>query len=312
MNTYKKIVLLSSAILLNACLFGDGNENSPVHYNGKTTPAEITKENGKEIATNGLSNQSLGGASANIDLVAVEPSIDSNFKSSKVSIVPVTVKIAQLFKESLGNPDNLNAASIGVAAAITTASGTCGGTYVLDRSESNNDFFATFENYCEGSTTISGSMSVTGNTFSYSQLRIRSVEYDVSMNGSMTFDTINPGNTGSMSFVANMDFRDNITNTTGRLEEYTITANIGDTDFFITINGRIYHSDYGYVDITTITPLSFDSSTLELTGEIRFVGQNSAVTLKFLSNGNFRLTVENSGRIIETQDLTIEDIFAEI
>jgi len=310
MNTYKKIVLLSSAILLNACLFGDGNENSPVHYNGKTTPAEITKENGKEIAANGLSNQSLGGTSA------VFNSLDSDEQRSQVSIVPISVKIAQIFQESLSDPDELEVASIGVAGAISSGTGNCGGSFSINSSETNSDFSATYDDYCVGtgdfSTTISGSISVSGNTFSYSQLRIRSIEFDVSMNGSMSFTTNLGNNSGSVSFIANMDFRDNITNTTGRLEEYSVTANVGDADFFITISGRIYHSDYGYVDITTITPLSFDSSTLELTGEIRFVGQNSAVTLKFLSNGNFRLTVENSGRIIETQDLTVEDIFAEI
>ena len=309
MSNYKILTLLLVTFALNACIWGSGSENSPVFYNGKTTPAIITAENGKEIAINGMSSQSLGGTGALLS------GADIVKEDETLSPVPLPVRIAQSIKIIAEKQQTMDFPTVTVSGATTTVRGSCGGSATTDV-DANFNFRSTFDDYCEGSGSekfiISGSMTLTNSSFSYEQLRIRGAGFDVSMNGDMTF-TSNFGNlSGSFSFTTNMDMRNNFTGEVSRLENYEVSTNTSSDNFQLDISGRVYQSSYGYVDIETITPISFDVSTGEMRGKMRFRGQNSSVTLEFLGDGFFRITVENSGRVISTENVTFEDIFAEL
>ena len=257
-----------------------------------------------------MSSQSIGNTGSILSGAEISQT------EQKLSLIPAVVRIAQVIKAVTDKQQSLDVPSITITGAITTTSGSCGGSVSTDTDSTTSNFSATFDDYCQeiGGTQfhLSGRMSMTDDTFTYSQLRMRSPGLDMSMNGNITFISTLGNNSSASSFVTNMDARDNLTGDAIRLENYEVSANINSENFYIDISGRIYLSSYGYVDIETISPISFDALTGETSGKIKFTGQNSSVTLEFVGNGLFSITIENSGRVVSSENVSFDDIFSEL
>ena len=124
-----------------------------------------------------------------------------------------------------------------------------------------------------GQATVSGNLS--GNA------TISFINFTIKDNAGITLSTVenlsascSGGNTGTCTLSS--DF----TGTRGliyRISNFTAVKNIaGD---LTSITGRLYHPDYGYVDITTTTDISFGtcaSTTIPDGGIIQFTGSNNA------------------------------------
>ncbi len=81
------------------------------------------------------------------------------------------------------------------------------------------------------------------------------------------------------------------------------------TTYTETISGRVYHSDYGYVDVSTITDLSFDSldASFPFAGELLLSGANGTlVKVDALSDTQVNLALSADGDAIYESWVTLQ------
>ena len=108
-------------------------------------------------------------------------------------------------------------------------------------------------------------------TMSFARLMLRGAGLSIDAGGSIRFQEI--GNTETITM--NLD---EINNNTGKMRKTVNlvidTVILSPTSFNQTLTGQVYHSDFGYVDVTTVTPFFFgtlnqlfpDSGQILLTG----------------------------------------------
>jgi len=177
------------------------------------------------------------------------------------------------------------------------------------------DFFGTFVfiNCAEGGTTINGNASVSG-TFGEFDTMVLDLVFDtltvVSGAESYTMSgTVGTSVSGStVTITMEVLSRNNNTQLVEWLNNLTISMTDNFSYLQMTITGRYYHPEHGYVDIVTNTPFQIDFSdqwpnvgTMTLTG-----ASGSKERLIAFSNTQYTLEVDADGDdIYETS--TLED-----
>jgi len=271
-------------ILLPFFLVACGGD-SPVSmtYTGSTIQAEITDSNAKTVVVDGISTtsatSSANGASAGMGNKATHKALKLA-KAKAFSISRDMRSAPMTFTESETGP--------------------CGGTLSFDATVDDETFeikmAATFNNYCEDDITMSGSMlmdmSLNSSQSDYiikmtfTNLKVNMDSESITMSGTMSSEGIL-----SSSLVMNMIMLDNKTNEQVKYENFIVTLGANDVEY----SGRIYHSVYGYVDVTTLLPMTFDSSGYMSSGSIEFAGSNSSTTLSAATNGGYLLETDIDG-----------------
>lgn len=238
---------------------GGGGTSSSVTYTGVTTEAVVTDTNAEALTSAALDGYDTAKSGSMLvmggDIAAQDP-------AGGLSLPGVARLLA-------GMKDMALAAGPSMAAGSSqTMSGTCGGSAtssgINSGTESNVNITGsiTFTNYCEptseGNAVIHGTISFTlvGTmdnfvfTFSTSYLSIavggQSVAY--SMNYTLTYN----GLTATATMTANYRGTDN---KTYRIENYQVVLN--EADQTVDISGKLYHPDYGYVTVSTPSPLLY-------------------------------------------------------
>jgi len=261
------LLAVMAAGLLSACggAVGDATP-SGINYSGLTTQATLTSDNDDAFGTAMLEGGAASGDARNQmnDVPFIWSSVGGNTSQSTSknqlsaleSMVQSAIDGIQQHQQSTGTSASL------LATVVST--GGCGGN--IDVSDSGGSI--TFNNYCTsltvGDTTITTTMNGTM-SFTYTgDFASGTYEYSITYSGiTITIDDGTDTTTHYFSgtITVSVDgFSITVTYSTNfqregrvfKIEDPRVTGTAGN----YTITGRLYHPDYGYVDITTNTGFS--------------------------------------------------------
>jgi hypothetical protein len=272
------VSLLLLAVLVSSCGGGGSSASSP--YTGLMTPAVITDNNADDIALAAYQGGDLG---ANTGF-ALAPAGAAG--TTTVGARPVAVSLVQAAtKAALGafgpsprvvvTVDNVIDDGIGgqitYHLAVNDQTGTFTGTFRFENFHGDDGVVV------NGNAAVSGSVS---QDFSFLYIRIDFLSVnvvdaanDVTAIGSveLTIDLNQMSDTGTCTL--NLVFRDNVTLKTVWLENVALVNNVGTGFSDVTLSGRIYLHDYGYVDIATVAPFHYlDGATHPSSGQMTVTG----------------------------------------
>ncbi|QWV91999.1 hypothetical protein KP004_12270 [Geomonas oryzisoli] len=281
--------------LLPAC-GGGGGGDQPVDkskYTGATARASINTGNAVAFTTDAYAAGSIG-SSANVIGVVVENDSSPGGKLTTIPEIAATAQgaLAQLFTRGGQTP------SLTGVAASSTVYGAVGGTAAVTMTvnESTGNFtgtmtFSKYQNVSDGPT-ITGTVTMTG-IYNPSTGRYDSITMDcaplsattakgtATIYGSFAFsvDAAATSETLKMSCTVSVNSSPNYW-----VKDWTYTYTAGT----LTITGVYYHPSYGYVEVTTPTPLKVSSiSGVPTSGVFQAAGAHcSKARLTFSSTGS--------------------------
>lgn len=135
---------------------------------------------------------------------------------------------------------------------------------------------------------ISGTVDVNLLTFTllrvtFSNLNVVETSFNWTLTqGSATFAMA--ANQGGETDTIDVVMRDNVQQKTYWVNHYVMVLTYGTTVDTGTLSGRYYDPDYGFVDITTMTPLTIPNTSLPTGGVVLFSGSASKAKLTFNSD----------------------------
>lgn len=305
------------ALLLTACGSGggggdggggDGSSSSSgsntLSYSGITSPAAVTPDNAGVLSGGAIL---VGDASGSIPLVWAVSSETS--PPAKVRSVTASTAI----KKALGRLDYT--ASSGAFAGVTESGilpGTCAvspgtASYNLSWDDVTDEFSGTisFNGYCEDDETLTGEVSFSGNinlltdeitalSFSTLYLMVASGSDNFTLAGSFAYTEIitDVSEKLSMTFV----IRDGA-GKIYRVENYfcVLTHDALGIDH-VSISGRFYHPDYGYVDILSTSDFLFTgASDYPYAGVLEVSGSGKAILTAHGDAPTFEVKADTNG-----------------
>lgn len=288
-----------SLLVLQACGGGGGGGSAGVVYSGSTSQATLDSDNADDLARAGASgsNQSVSSAST--------PAVFRSQIDRNALLQGLAAQMLQLLNHGGDDLAARGAANrtIDYSASLCPWGGSAIATIPDSASSTNYSFTFLFANCSDSSSgmtytyggTVQASYLQSGGAYSFS---IAFVNFTVSVTGSHTMTgTLNltmscSGSDTSGYSDAVCTYHSDFTGFDGRvyrIKNVTITGN--DTSGY-TISATVYHPDYGYVTVTTTTPITFqcsggypDSGTMVLTG----AGGDTA-TVDFISCSQYVVT----------------------
>jgi hypothetical protein len=300
--------VLAIMVLLSSC-GGGGGSSASSPYTGLTTAAVITDNNADEIALAAFQGGDLGantvvplapaGDIAARQPAARQPALDLVQTVSKAARIAVRPPAAAEgpsprvpFTESGVIPDGL-----GGEARYTISgddvTGVFTGTFAFDNFHG------------DGGGIIVGTVSVSGTVaqssirilFNFQSVRIQDGTEDVTAVGTvdLTANMDQVPETGAATL--NLFFTDNITLKTVWMSNVVVGTTVGTGTSDVTLSGRIYLHDYGYVDVATPTPFHYlEGSSFPSGGRMTVTGRDDhGVRLTVDSPTQYTLGVELDG-----------------
>jgi len=291
-------ISLFVTVLVTACGGGGGDGTTPTlsdSYTGSRTLATVSNNSAETIAVEAYNGtETANGVSGLVNSVG--------------GGAPAAASPAAATSRAVSN-------ALYRATQTTSAQGTCGGSasYTATVNEQTGDFSMTFtfnsfcepdgltENVLNGSMTFSGNIDPTTQEMNHMTVSFGAItstlsdgSEDITLTGSisMTMSNTNTG-TVTMNFVS----RDNLTGKTYWVDNYVATSTDNGTYEEVTLSGRFYDHDNGYVEITTITPgIIYTGDQHPSTGILQFDGaNNNSIRLTFLTNTTYQVTAELNG-----------------
>jgi hypothetical protein len=291
-----KSLPLFATLLLVGCGGGGGGGDSGVTYTGLTTPAVIIDTNAEILAEGAIGGSTTGTA---FGVVSDEQEVQPN---------PTILDVARILSNSVTQLD-ISPSSSTLPGAIVTESGSdpCldGGSisFSLSVDDVTLDFSGTFNfiNCAEGGTTINGNATVSGSisasvvvfNFAFNPITVVSGAESYTMSGTIgTSATVS-----SVTITMEAQLRNNNTQMVEWVNNLTISAVDNISFLEMTITGRYYHPEHGYIDIETIVPLRInDLDQFPSSGQIIITGASgSKARLTADSNTQYMLEVDPDG-----------------
>jgi hypothetical protein len=280
-----KSLPLFATLLLVGCGGGGGGGDSGVTYAGLTTPAVIIDTNAEILAEGAIGGSTTGTA---FGVVSDEQEVQPN---------PTILDVARILSNRVTQLDISPSSSI-LPGAIVTDSGsdTCldGGSisFSLSIDDVTLDFSGTFNfiNCAEGVTTINGNATVSGSIsasvvvldFAFNPITVVSGAESYTMSGTIGTSATVSGVTITME----AQLQNNNTQMVEWVNNLTISAVDNISFLEMTITGRYYHPEHGYIDIVTNTAFQ-----INVTDQWPNVGQ---MTITGASGSKARLTVDSN------------------
>ena len=287
---------------------GGGGGDTPITYTGLETQATITDGNAEDLLNGAYEGGSIG---TEFDINAIQSGESVHIGR------PVALKVSRILEDSLRKVDFASGSGgtfIGGFYTVTGGEdGNCGGDFDFEISvdETTGDFNGSFNfnDYCEDGDTINGSVSFSGQvdtttdellifTFSFNSLSFTSGSDSFTLNGNIAWDvTVSP-----ITITMTMLLRDNSANKVYWVQSYTIelTEETGYVD--IDVSGRFYHPDYGYVTISTPTPLRINDGDdypfqgiLVVEGNTGTAGGPTRARLTVIDNSEYQVDADTDG-----------------
>jgi hypothetical protein len=300
------VSVLAIMVLLSSCGGGGSSASSP--YTGLTTAAVITDNNADEIALAAFQGGDFGASTA-----ALAPSRSGDAGASAEK--PMALTFVRLLSGAANAAFSDRIALRGpVSRTMVTVDNTLsdgqGGSahYTLSVNDQTGVFTGTFtftNFHGDGGGIIDGTVAVTGVItefsiqilFNFQSVQVVDGASDVTANGTvnLTAGSDQAFDTGTATL--NLFFTDNITGKTVWLSNVVAATAVGTGYSDVTLSGRIYLHDYGYVDIATPMPFHYlDGTTFPSGGQMTVTGnENKGVRLTVDSQTQYTLDVDSDG-----------------
>lgn len=302
------LVLLAS--LLSACSSGGGG-GANLSYTGASTAAVLSVDNAETLALESFSSghnaagtSDLGALSGVTSHVSSGP--DAGLNAARLFRLLHKAAGAAIITSGGGGQQTLVSLQ-----RSETISGSCGGS--VSNSMTINDatldisLTSVFKNYCEGGVTISGNMSLTLildaasvdyglMTMTFINLRFRADGESVAMSGNMRFSYYD----SVPVLTTNMLIQD-ATGKVFKIENMIITMAEGvdgSGDYLdISMEGRFYDPDYGYVELVTTTPMRvyYLTDNWPSAGSYVLIGANAATVTMTADAVGYTLELDLDG-----------------
>ena len=307
------VSVLAIMVLLSSCGGGGGSSvSSP--YTGLTTAAVITDNNADEIALAAFQGGDLG-ANAVVPFAPARDIAVLQSAASPTAARPTALALVQAVSKAAMIAVRPPAAAEGPSprAPFTESDVIPDGLggearYTISGDNVTGVFTGTFEFvdfHGDGGGIIEGNVSVSGTVtqdsirilFNFQSVTVQDGTEDVTAVGTvdLTASMVQVPETGTATL--NLFFTDNITLKTVWMSNVVVgtTAGTGTTD--VTLSGRIYLHDYGYVDVATPIPFHYlDGSSFPSGGQMTVTGRDDhGVRLTVDSETQYTLGVELDG-----------------
>jgi hypothetical protein len=268
-------LVVGFALLLAACGGGGGADGgggtTPVVYSGNTNPAVATTTNSSKLTAN-----VIGGADA-ASSIAPGSAVSTNAEQMQGGgLFDVSLRLGRGFRDIAVRTTWTSSSLQGASLQIDNTKPCVGGGTVHQFGTGDDvTFTATvtfvYSNCKISGVTLNGQATVridnfilvanvlipTDFTMSFARLTLRAVGLSVDVGGSLHVQA----NTTTATLTANLVQLDNSNSLMTKTENLVIVVNIvTPTSFTATVNGRVFDSVHGYVDVTTATPLGFGNS----------------------------------------------------
>jgi hypothetical protein len=289
---------------------GGGGSPSGISYTGLTTEATIDENNAEDLSTGAYQGGQTGAAFGSVGAIQAG-------ESGPVGR-PRTLKVSQVLEDALHKVDMTSRSGGTFVGAIYTESDTIYGdyggsaSYTINVNDQTGEFSGsiTFNSYSDdGVTTISGPVSFSGSldliteeliefNFSFDNLTATSGSDSFTLDGDISFDnTVSPA-TMTMTIL----LKDNNTGKVYKVEDYimTLTEEVNYVD--VEVSGTYFDPDYGYVSISTTTPLRIyydddypSEGVLVVTGNTGIGGGSTMARLTALSSTTYQVEADTNG-----------------
>ena len=310
MSTNKSIGLLISAIGILGLVAcgggGSGGGNAPIEplgltYTGVTSPAVIDSNNAAELASGAFIGGETG---SNFGII-------SSVTADQLKIVRELklYQVAQIFSEPIYKIDinSQRGDSLAVQTEQDTIPGDCGGSasYTVNVNDVTGGFTGsmTFNGYCSDNATITGTTGFSGQidinsgdflnfNLDINMVSLSSGNQSYTIDGDISVDVSGPSSTASLE----MKMKDN-SGEVFWVNNYVLNIS-EDVDYVdIEASGRFYNPTYGYVVLSTITPLrTYNIYEWPSSGELQIVGgEDTKAQLIAIDENTCRIIADTNG-----------------
>lgn len=284
---------IALVMFLTACGGGGGSSSSSppasLSYTGSTSPATISVANGSVLASSVLG----GSSSTNIMTgVSVSPATHRN----------MSAYIAEIANAARQAPAHASTGVVPAAGAVvtipaTTVPGTSGGTLTMSGQVDNvimtGSMTLVFANYSNGVMRMSGTvwMSFSAwdaanslpltSTLTFTNVQMTDISSNISnrMDGSFLMQLNVGANTETLTVNAIME--ESPSGRQAKLQNFVMTNTydnvLSPTTVSEALSGRVFDSQYGYVDVSTVSPMVITNLNTDLypaSGQIVLTGAN--------------------------------------
>ena len=293
---------------------GGGGDGSPsgISYTGLTTEATIDENNAEDLSTGAYQGGQTGAALGSVGAVI------QGGESGPVGR-PRTLKVSQVLEDALHKVDMTSRSGGTFVGAIYTESDTIYGdyggsaSYTINVNDQTGEFSGsiTFNSYSDDGVTtiISGAASFSGQvdlyteellefSFSFDNLTGTSGSDSFTLDGDISFDnTVSPA-----TMTMTMLLQDNSTGKVYKVKDYimTLTEEVNYVD--VEVSGTYFDPDYGYVSISTTTPLRIydgddypSDGVIVVTGNTGIAGGSTMARLTALSSTTYQVEADTNG-----------------
>jgi len=295
-------ILFFLTVLFAGCSDGRKNSNPEnvvdpaLFYKGITTQAAVTSENAESLTMSGFDGGNIS------SIVSSIPKTNQNNRKSAQVNLPV-LQFAQILKQSTRRIEIpkkiLHERVMGRRSHYQVVGDLCGtANYTLDINDVNGSFsgtiayldFTSESVVFDGTATIRGTMNADNHevsrlTLSFSSLELEYLTSTFSLTGSLSWGE-NTSESYTQTLSMNMVLLNQETDKTYWYNNYEMVSVSDYYDIEQTISGRYYDHDFGFIDLTTTTPLRSNHGDLwPSQGILNFNGRlDSWVRLKFLEH----------------------------
>jgi hypothetical protein len=318
----KRVPGIASVLVLAVLIFscgggGDGGSNVPSTYTGVTTAAVITDNNASEIA---LGAYQGGDLAANTGLILAPAGTGGvpagSARPKAVTLVQAMTKaaVATMAPPATGGPSLR--APVEESGVIDDGLGGQA-SYTLHGDDQSGVFTGSFsfiDFHGDGGGVVNGNVAVSGSIaqdfihilFNFQSVRIVDGASDVNATGTvdLTIDLTQLADSGTATL--NLVFNDNFTRKMVWLSDYRVENTVGTGNNDVTLSGRIYLHDYGYVDVETPVPFHYlDGATHPASGQMTVTGDQGK-SVRLTADSETQATVDvDSDADGQYDDLTI-------
>ena len=272
---------------------GDNNTPASSVYSGLETQADLSSSNTEDFSE----RSTMGYESANSIMGTFGKSASEEGAGEFTGLNFFTVNT---LKDILSD-ENYGRASYSDS---STVYGTCGGSASASFTINDDNSFSMslmYDDFCYANVNANGGVSISGRysgsslswttlesvSVTYNSLNMRVLSTDVVASGTLS---IAMSSSNNYTITSNLSFNDSAAGISFKNENLVVTVTESSDVIYVdstpytrasslSMNGRLYLNEYGYVDITTITPVSINSGGQYLQGQIKIQGSNSKSAL---------------------------------
>ncbi|MBC8414526.1 MAG: hypothetical protein ISR96_06900 [Nitrospira sp.] len=306
------------AMLTTACGGGGGGGgaatpaaavNSGIVYSGVTSQAQINATNANSISASALNGGAIGGALASATGVVQDISSSDPGRARQIIIYEAVMS-------ALDNIDN-SGPTIAMSGLVTTKNGSLGGdcgsasTFSVQADDVTGEFSGTFtfNDFCDGDTSLSGSININGRinpdetgtvNMQFTDLSARSGGDSFTSSGTMQINIA----AASATLKVNALFQDNNSGLVAKCSDLIMTITEGTGFVDIVMSGTFYHPVHGFVVLSTESPLRvFDNDEWPSQGVLVLSGSGAtSARLKAVSATTFSVAADTNGDSIRDYD----------